>query len=163
MGLSLVGVFCRFFLRSITQESDTFDEVHMVEFRMRKMKETDEFSAPWRWHTLSSVCRPFGFEPLLTSMLLRSVISHLPWLNADLFKQAITSMASPLFILLLTRMFGYVMGCLNPLSLRRVSVRVATLCTAGACLASNVKPGNLWNLTKASTGRGWKITRIWKL
>lgn len=72
-------------------------------------------------------------------------------------------MASPLFTLLLTGMFGYVMGCLLSLCLHRVSVRVATLCTAGACLASNVKPGSLWNLTKVSTGRGWKFILIWRL
>lgn len=103
-----------------------------------------------------------GLEPLLTSILL-SVISHLPWVNTDLFKQAITSMASPLFTLLLTGMFGYVKGCLISLCLYRVSPRVDTLCTAGACLASNVKPGSLWNLTKASSGRGWKFTLIWRL
>lgn len=102
-------------------------------------------------------------EPLLTSVILLSVISHLPWVNADPFKQAITPMASPLFTLLLTGMFGYVKGCLISLCLHRVSLRVATLCTAGACLASNVKPGSLWNLTKASTGRGWKFTLIWRL
>lgn len=104
-----------------------------------------------------------GVEPLRKSMILLCVISHLPWVNADLFKQAITSMASPLFTLLLTGMFGYVTGCLISLGLHRVSFRVATLCTAGVCLASNVKPGSLWNLTKASTGRGWKFTPIWRL
>lgn len=102
-------------------------------------------------------------EPLLTSVILLSIISRLPWVNADQFKQAITSMASPLFPLLLTGMFGYVKGCLISLCLHRVSLRVATLCTAGACLVSNVKPGSLWNLTKASTGRGWKFTLIWRL
>lgn len=101
-----------------------------------------------------------GLEPLLTSMILLSVISHLPWVNTDLFKQAITSMASPLLTLLLTGMFGYVKGCLISLCLHRVSLKVATLCTAGVCLASNVKPGSLWNLTKASSGRGWKFTLI---
>lgn len=110
-----------------------------------------------------SLWRASGLEPLLTSMILLNVISHLPWMNADLFKQAIISMASPLFTLLLTGMFGYVTGCLISLCLHRVSLRVTTSCTAGACLASNVKPGSLWNLTKASTGRGWKFTLIWSL
>lgn len=93
-------------------------------------------------------------EALLTSMILPSVMSHLPWVKTDPFKQAITSMANPLFTLLLTEMFGYVKGCLISLCLHRVSLRVTTLCTAGVCLASKVKPGSLWNLTKASSGKG---------
>lgn len=102
-------------------------------------------------------------EALLTSMILPSVMSHLPWVKTDPFKQAITSMANPLFTLLLTEMFGYVKGCLISLCLHRVSLRVTTLCTAGVCLASKVKPGSLWNLTKASSGKGWKFTLIWIL
>lgn len=101
-----------------------------------------------------------GLEPLPTSMILLSVISHLPWVNVDLFKKAITSMERPLFASLLTGMFGYVTGCLISLCLHRVSLRVVTLCTAGACLASNLKPGRLWNLTR---GRGGKFTLIWRL
>lgn len=102
-------------------------------------------------------------EALLTSMILPSVMSHLPWVKTDPFKQAITSMANPLFTLLLTEMFGYVKGCLISLCLHTVSLRVTTLCTAGVCLASKVKPGSLWNLTKASSGKGWKFTLIWRL
>lgn len=72
-------------------------------------------------------------------------------------------MAAPLFPLLLTWMFSCVKGCLISLCVHSVSLRVSTLCTAGACLASKVKPGSLWNLTKASSGKGWKFTLVWRL
>lgn len=71
----------------------------------------------------------------------------------DLFKQAITSMVSLLFKLLVTGMFGHGTGRPIPLRLHWV----VTLCIAAACLASNAKPGNLWNVTRVSTGRGWKF------
>lgn len=89
-----------------------------------------------------------GLELLLTGMLLL-VTAHSLWVNADLFKQCnnINSVVTS-------------QGVWSPPCLHRVSLRVATLCTAGVCLASNVKPGSLWNLTKASTGRGCKFTLI---
>lgn len=97
-------------------------------------------------------------------MILLSVISHLPEVNTGLFKQTITSLHPPLITLFLhALMFGYVKGCLIPLCFYRVSLRVATLCTAAVCLASNIKPGNLWNLTKVSSWRGCKFTLIWRL
>lgn len=98
-----------------------------------------------------------GLEPSLTSLLLLSVIHTCHWLNNE---QAITSMASPLFTWLLTGCLVTSRGCLISLGLHRVSLRVATLCTAGACLASNIKPGSLWNLSKVSSGRGWKLSLI---
>lgn len=45
---------------------------------------------------------------------------------SDPFKQAITSMASALVTLLLAGMFSYVMGCLVPLCLRWVLMKMAT-------------------------------------
>ncbi len=127
------------------------------------MKYSEDCSTSWQWQTLNSLCRGLWAWTTAHKYDITLCNTHLPWMNADLFKQAVISMAFPLFALLLTGMFGYVTGCLISLCLHRVSLRVATLCTAGACLACNVKPGSLWNLTKASTGRGWKFTLIWRL
>jgi len=166
----LDGTACRgiwWVLPSVTQEIDTFCGVHMDVIRITQIKGlwnihmADLFhNSDKQWILLVEAC---GLELMLTSMTLHSVISHVPWVKTDQFKQAITSMASSLFKLLLTGMFGYVKGCLISLCLHKVSLRVTTLCTAGTCLASKVKPGSLWNLTKASSLKGWKFTLIWRL
>lgn len=166
MGLPLGGVL--WVLHSITQAIDTFYEVHMDVLRIRltegqTMKYSHGCSTSWQWQTLNSLCR----GPWVWTIALKYVITFCNITLAMSERWPVQASNNingiPSVHFAFNWMFGYVKGCLISLCLHRVSLRVATLCTAGACLASNVKPGSLWNLTKVSSGRGWKLTLIWRL